>query len=128
MFETLDVTRMARALAAHSGARLGLVAGNLANADTPGFKARDLPAFAEVYAEGGGLKATRPGHLGGTSTAAAKPFLIGQANAEAPNGNTVSLEGEMVRAAEIRQQHDMALAIQRSVSGITRAALGRGGN
>lgn len=128
MFETLDVTRMARAMATHSAARLGLVAANIANADTPGYRARDLPAFAEVYAEDAGMKATRPGHLGhGGGTASAVPFLLSQGHAEAPNGNTVSLEGEMVRAAEIRQAHEMALAVQRSVSGITRTALGRGG-
>jgi flagellar basal-body rod protein FlgB len=51
---------------------------------------------------------------------------LSPAHREAPNGNTVSLEAEMVRMAEIRQAHDMALAVQRSVSGITRAALGRG--
>ena len=42
-----------------------------------------------------------------------------------PNGNTVSLEGEMVKAAEARQSHDMALAIYRSTSDLMRTALGK---
>ncbi len=127
MFETLEVTRMARALAAHAGARMGLVAGNLANADTPGYRARDLPDFAQVYGEAADLRATRAGHLAGGPSASARPVLLPAGLAGSPNGNSVSIEGEMVRAADIRQQHDMALAIQRSVSVITRTALGRGG-
>jgi flagellar basal-body rod protein FlgB len=42
-----------------------------------------------------------------------------------PNGNTVSLETEMVRAVEVKQQHDMALAVYRTVSDIVRTSLGR---
>jgi hypothetical protein len=36
----------------------------------------------------------------------------------------VSLQLEMLRAAEVRQDHEMALAIIKNTSGITRAALG----
>jgi flagellar basal-body rod protein FlgB len=44
---------------------------------------------------------------------------------EAPNGNTVSLEGEMVKSVEARQAHEMALAIYRATSDVVRASLGR---
>lgn len=109
MFEKLELTRMAQSLAAHAGSRMGLLAQNVANADTPGFKARDLPDFARVFAQ----------------HAPAEPlFTQGAAD---PNGNTVSLEDQMVRMADVRQSHEMALAIYRSTSGIIRAALGRGG-
>jgi flagellar basal-body rod protein FlgB len=43
-----------------------------------------------------------------------------------PNGNSVSVEREIFRAAGIRQQHEMALAISQSLSGALRSALGRG--
>jgi flagellar basal-body rod protein FlgB len=49
------------------------------------------------------------------------------AAAGAPNGNTVSLEQEMVKAASARQDHEMALAIYRNTSSIIRASLGRQG-
>ena len=109
MFEKLELTRMAQALAAHAGARMGLLAQNVANADTPGYKARDLPDFAQVFA----------------SAAGAEPLLT--KGAADPNGNSVSLEDQMVRMADVRQSHEMAMAIYRSTSGIVRAALGRGG-
>lgn len=125
MFEKLELTRMAQALASHSGARMGVVAQNMANADTPGYRARDLPAFADIYAQGGALRATRPGHLDaarGLQAAEARPVP----GASTPDGNSVTLEGEMMRAAMIRQDHDMAIAIYRSTSDIIRTALGRG--
>ena len=47
--------------------------------------------------------------------------------AASPDGNTVSLKQEMVKAVEVRQQHDMALAIYRSTAAILRGSLGRAG-
>ncbi len=126
MFEKLELTRMAQALAAHSGARMGVIARNVANADTPGYRAMDLPDFSEVYATARPeMRATLPGHLGasqGNDAAVARKVPGG----DAPNGNSVSLEAEMVKGAEVRQQHDMALAVYKSVSDILRASLGRG--
>lgn len=125
MFEKLEIVRMAQAMAAHAGSRQGEIARNIANADTPGYRARDLPDFAASYQEGTQMKVTRRGHLGGSDALSlAKPRMVD--GAASPNGNTVSLEGEMVKAVEVRQQHEMALAIYRSSSDIIRTSLGRG--
>ncbi len=125
MFEKLEITRMAQALAAHSGARMGVIARNIAHADTPGYKAQDLPSFDRVFAAGSGdMRATRPGHL--TAISGGSPALAERvAGREAPNGNTVSLEGEMVKSVEARQSHEMALAVYRATSDVVRASLGR---
>lgn len=126
MFEKLDLTRMAQGLAATAGARLGLIAQNVANADTPGYRARDLPDFAQTYAAGNGLamRATRSGHFGAPDKPA-PPEPIFSGGSASPNGNTVSLELEMVKSVEARQSHDMALAIYRATSDVIRASLGR---
>jgi flagellar basal-body rod protein FlgB len=125
MFEKLDVTRMAQALAAQAGSRQGLVAQNIANADTPGYRARDLPSFAEAYGQqtGAAMRQTRVGHLGAEAPSAARAVFV--PGSPSPDGNTVSLEMEMARGVEIRQQHDMALSVYRSVSDIVRTSLGR---
>lgn len=127
MFEKLDVVRMAQAMATHAGARQEAIARNVANADTPGYKAQDLADFAATYAASAdaAMRATRPGHLG-VQDGPMNPVLRATGGAAAPNGNTVSLEGEMVKAVEVRQQHDMALAIYRSSTNILRTSLGRG--
>lgn len=125
MFEKLELTKMAQALAAHSGARMAVIARNVAHADTPGYKAQDVPSFDTIFtAESGGMRVTRPGHL---TTAASGLALIAERapGREAPNGNTVSLEGEMVKSVEARQMHEMALAIYRATSDVVRASLGR---
>ena len=130
MLETLNLTRMAEALAEHAASRMGLIARNVAQADTPGYKAMDLPDFAQVYQAGppdgmrDGMRATRPGHLlsaPSTAQAIAQP-AAGEAQ---PNGNTVSLEREMVKSASVRQEHDMALAVYSHARDILRASLGR---
>ncbi|MBL4917013.1 FlgB family protein [Szabonella alba] len=129
MLPKLELTRMAQAMAAHAGARMGIVARNAANADTPGYKAQDLPDFAATYrgAEtetGTEMRATRAGHLRGAGSPTPVPLVL-DLPAD-PNGNSVSVEGEMMRAAGIRQQHDMALAVYSRTSDIVKLALGRG--
>lgn len=127
MFEKLEITRMAQALSSYAGARLGLVAQNVANADTPGYKARDLPDFAEVWRGGGDLRATRSGHLGGAAGdagATVAPILRSKAPDASPDGNTVALETEMLTAADLRQQNEMALAVYRTTSSVIRSSLG----
>ena len=125
MFEKLELTRMAQGLASHAGARLGVVAANIAHADSPGYKARDLAPFADTYAESGGLRATRAGHLGASEAGVPEARIVRSQGS--PNGNTVSLETEMVKGVEVRQEHEMALAIYRNTSEILRASLGRRG-
>ena len=115
---------MAHDLLAHAAARQTAVARNMANADTPGYRATDLPAFAETLDEGARLKATRAGHIGWSEERSVAEPRAREAQAS-PNGNTVSLETEMMKAAEIRQSHDMALSIYTTVSQIRSTALGR---
>lgn len=124
MFENLDVIKMANAMSERAGARMAVIAKNIANADTPGFRAMDLPSFAETYRESGdGLRATRPGHLNHGDSAEAR--VRAAKTTAAPNGNSVSLEQEMVKTADVRKDHEMALAIYRNATEILRASLGR---
>ena len=129
MFDGIEILALARSLSAHSGARQTVVAENVANADTPGFRARDLPAFAEVWQaslDGGAMRRTRPGHLGPQGDAGLQTAPVEQPGEASPNGNTVSLETELVRAADIRSKHNLALSVYGSSLDIIRAAIGRG--
>lgn len=127
MFEKLEIVRMAQAMASHAAGRQAEIARNIAHADTPGYKAQDLAPFAETYAaDDGALRATRAGHLGVDSTPGTETQTRRALGTASPDGNTVSLEAEMVRSAEVRQQHDLALSIYRSSARILRTSLGRG--
>ena len=87
----------------------------MANADTPGFRARDLAGFAETYRSrvSAEMRGTRPGHLTGASWGGAER-AVDDGGEPAPNGNTVSLEEEMIRIAETRRDFDVSLAVTRS--------------
>ena len=127
MFETPDVMRMAQELARYAGTRQALVAKNIANADTPGYRAQDLPSFAEAMQRVGGtsLRLTRDGHM--TARPGTPDWTPVDAGGRAsPNGNTVSLEEEMVRGTRAQSDHNLALAVYRSSLDVMRSALGRG--
>ena len=127
MFSDLNVLRLAHAMATHAGQRQGVIASNIAQADTPGYKARDIPDFADSLRRGGAdrMRATRAGHLDapGPGQAWAERAVDGPTD---PNGNSVSLELQMMQAAEVKSQHDRAIAIYRTSLGILRTSLGRG--
>lgn len=122
MYESLDLLRTSAALARHAGARQALASANVANADTPGFRAQALPDFAGEV-DGISLRATRPGHMAGSGPAAARPR--DEPGEAAPNGNTVSLEREMFAAAQAAREHSRALAIWRHATSVLRMTLGR---
>lgn len=129
MFGQIDTMRMARDLGAHATARQRLIATNVANADTPGYRTRDLGDFASHWRAGHSvaLRATHPAHVsaGRWGTAAGSPVDAG--GEPSPNGNTVSIEEEMVRAADAKRQFDLSVAVLQSGLTVMRTALGRRG-
>ena len=126
MFDRIETLRMAGSLTAHATVRQKLIAQNVANADTPGFRARDLAGFAETYRSRVSIemRGTRPGHLTGNSWGGAER-IEDTGGEPAPNGNTVSLEEEMIRVAATRREFDMSLAVTRSAMSLIRTSLGR---
>ncbi|WP_353473545.1 FlgB family protein [Salipiger sp. H15] len=123
MFQTLDVFRTAIAMARHAGAAQAASAQNIANADTPGYRGVTLPAFEDTLRHPqNAMRSTRPGHLGGDPPDAFE--LVERRRAEDPNGNTVSLEAEMLDAVEAQRAHERALAIYRSNLTLLRTSLG----
>ena len=126
MFAQIDTMRMARDLGAHAAQRQRVIATNVANADTPGFRSQDLGRFAETYRSDVAteLRATQPGHLTGITWGGdGRPRDAG--GEPAPNGNTVSLEDEMIRTAQARREFDLSLAVTRSSLSMIRTSLGR---
>lgn len=127
MFTSLEMFKMAHAMAVHAGTRQALIAQNVANADTPGYVARDLHPFAESYRTrpGGSLRATRDAHIN-AGIAQGSRILELPVQTEDMNGNTVSVEDQLLNAVSAKRQHDRALAIYRNALTVLRASLGRG--
>lgn len=66
----------------------------------------------------------RPGHLTGVSWGAESGRVVDDGGEPAPNGNTVSVEEEMIRTAEARREFDVS-AVTRSAMSLIRTSLGR---
>lgn len=116
MFQSLEVFQMANDMAVHAGKRQALIAENVANADTPGYEARDVVSFYElVQPETGSLqRATRSAHLHGVVEGMRDAPIYEQELSATINGNSVSVEQEMLKAVETKRQHDRALSIYKS--------------
>jgi flagellar basal-body rod protein FlgB len=125
MFQSLDLFRMSGDMARHAAARQTVVATNLANADTPGYRAQAIAPFADVYraAPTAGMRATRPGHSPGQSTGTMAVAREVRTVEPSPNGNTVSLELEMINAVEAEREHSRALAIYKHAMTVMRAVV-----
>ena len=125
MFEKIEMMRMARAMGAHASQRQITVARNIANADTPGFKAQDLQPFADSYrAASAPLRTTDPRHLEAPDWSPATHMTAAETGVS-PNGNSVSLEEEMLKAAEVKRGHDLSLGVYRSALDLMRTSIGR---
>ncbi|MEM0947064.1 MAG: FlgB family protein [Pseudomonadota bacterium] len=128
MLEGTEIVRVAQELARHSGTRQAEIARNVANADTPGYRARDVVPFAELYAEQTTLQArkTRDDHLSGAADAGISARVVDSGTEASPNGNSVSLETEIMKAADVQKDHGLALAVYQSSLDLMRTAVGRG--
>jgi flagellar basal-body rod protein FlgB len=94
--------------------RMTLLAGNIANADTPGFQARDLDFKAALEqalsASGGPLQTDHAAHLDGTGTPADAALQYRVPLQPSVDGNSVDVQTE--QAAFM----DSALRYQASIS------------
>lgn len=109
-------------------ARTNVVAENIANADTPGYVARDLeaPDFSgRVNAHA--LKVSNPRHIAAPAgaTAAGRPHLAPDGEASL-NGNKVSVETQMMKLSETRMDYQLASSVYRKGVELIRLAA-RGG-
>tara|TARA_R110002124_G_scaffold219370_3_gene385235 strand:+ start:2714 stop:3094 length:381 start_codon:yes stop_codon:yes gene_type:complete len=126
LYQSLSIFQTAGAMAKNAGARQAIIARNVANADTPGYRARTIPDFASSYnaAPASQLKMTRAGHLsqGANNSAPTETYTTAE---PAPNGNSVSIEEEMLNAVKVSNENTRAIAIYRHGLNVIRMALGR---
>ena len=112
--------------------RQSLLAQNVANADTPGYAARDLkPMDFEAELERqkapcfAGIAVTDPRHIAVQVSGPAQA-----ANGEmtevdtTSSGNSVSLEEEMIRVADTQSQYQAASNLYAKAVGMMRTAIG----
>jgi flagellar basal-body rod protein FlgB len=105
--------------------RQGLLAQNIANANTPGYAAKDLQPFAQTLQQAlPDLAQTSPMHLAGTiSPGRTDPR---QRPAErAPDGNAVSMEDQLTKVADTDGAQALVTNLYHKYLGFFRIALGK---
>jgi len=111
--------------------RQDVLAENVANVNTPGYKARDLkePSFAELVRGTDSsvrLAATQPGHIGGTIRAGAYAVIDDKSTTPTINGNAVDIETEMMKVSKTGIDYQFAISLYKKQIGMIKTALGRG--
>jgi len=93
--------------------RQSAIAGNIANANTPGYTANDVEPFEKVLDRlAVSLQTTEAGHLGSAATNAG--FTIKPQEDDGvvmPSKNTVVLEDQLLKAGEVRRSFELNTAI-----------------
>jgi flagellar basal-body rod protein FlgB len=123
--------------------RQKLLAENVANADTPRYRARDLraPDFASMV-RGGGAAASSTGVAGGAGSGPmqvtnARHISVGSTQGSnfevrrdsgvrsTPDGNRVNLEDEMLKVAQNQMDYQAVTGLYQRSLGLIRTALGK---
>lgn len=93
--------------------RQSAIAGNIANANTPGYTANDVEPFEKVLDRTAvSLRITEAGHLGSAATNAG--FTIKPQENDGvimPSKNSVVLEDQLLKAGEVRRSFELNTAI-----------------
>lgn len=114
--------------------RQQVLASNIANADTPHYKARDLDFRSALQgalqgspaAGGAGLATTAPGHLGGKPGVAAADGLLYRTPAQGSvDGNTVDMDAERAAFADNAVHYEFNLTrLTQQIKGMLAAIQG----
>jgi flagellar basal-body rod protein FlgB len=129
----IPIFSMLRTRLQYSQERQRVLSENVANADTPSYRARDLtaPKFPDptqitpTTVSGVSLARTENGHMaqfGGTST-----FSTDRRNSYEvrPTGTAVNLEDEMIKVADNQMDYQAASALYTRSLGLLKVALGK---
>jgi flagellar basal-body rod protein FlgB len=99
-----------------------VITSNLANVDTPGYKAKDV-TFGNILGETMKLMTTDPGHIGGGENNKVSGEVIVQQDLSWGDQNNVELNVEVAKMTENSLLHNAALRILNSEIKMYKAAI-----
>lgn len=111
--------------------RQKLLAENVSNADTPGFRPSDLrqPVFrpsGAAAATAVAVDRTNPAHMAATSSCAGEDPLPARSFEVTPSGNGVHLEDEMLKVAQNQSDYQLAASLYQKSMSMLKIAVGKG--
>lgn len=110
--------------------RQGVLSENVANADTPGYRARDMKPFDvdkldNTGSAGLSTAITQKNHLAGFMTASSNKNTKVDSFEITPDGNSVSLEEQMMMVTANQMDYQAATSLYTKSIGLIRIALGK---
>ena len=123
----VDLFTLAERRLAWADRRQTVLAQNVANANTPGYKPHDLRAFADMLGSANVVEPmrTQPNHLLGSTSVGAPGEVVDQAHTQAPDGNAVALDEQLLKVADTTTTHQLVTTIYKTYLGMFGTALGR---
>jgi len=104
-------------------ARQTAIAGNVANASTPGYRAMDIQPFAAVLDSSPiEMAVTNPAHLSSPQSQAGALREV-EPSEETLSGNTVNLEQQMINLGDVNRDYSMGANIRRAFHQLLLSAL-----
>ncbi len=108
-----------------TGARQKLLASNVANAETPGYKARDIK-FGSFLGKALKLATTKPNHVNNQNNGGIDGTIVEKKNPAWGDGNNVELNTEVAKMQENMLTHNAAIKILNSKIKMFRSAISSG--
>ena len=130
-FFEVPLTQMIDEKLRYHSQRMPVLAQNVANADTPGFKAKDVqaPDFKKMVQANQRLPMaqTSPLHLSSsTMLSPAMAVVLQETTYETnPNGNNVSIEEQVQKVSMNASEYQLALNLHESVDKMFNIAIGK---
>jgi flagellar basal-body rod protein FlgB len=112
------------------GERQSVLAQNVANADTPGYVAKDVqpPSFAELVTGAAAqlpMATTEPGHITPVSDESGFKITTEKPKERSLNGNSVQLEDQMMKVSDTASDYALTTSLYRQQLGLIKLALGQ---
>jgi flagellar basal-body rod protein FlgB len=110
--------------------RQTVLAGNIANANTPGYRAKDLQSFAALLSGTTNIAPARtdPGHLSGTVPGGVATLASEAPSGRSLDGNSVALDKQLTKVADTETTQSLVTTIWKKYAGMFNTALGRAGS
>lgn len=128
-FTRINIFDLAERRLTWTAQRQGVLAANIANANTPGFQARDVQPFATVLSSTGvvGPARTNASHLSGTVRSKLASIDKDVAPARALDGNTVALDQQLTKVADTETTQSLVATIWKKYVAMFSTAVGKSG-
>ena len=109
--------------------RQSVLASNIANANTPGYRGSDVKPFASVLS---GMQTvtptlTQPAHLAGTISSSEFGTVQDSINAKSVDGNSIAIDQQLTKVADTESSQSLVSTIWKNYMGMFDTVLGKAG-